>query len=472
MTDIATLDHTATPADLPPARGRVWIDEARALMRLAAPLIVTYLVQMAISLTDVLMLGALNKDALAAAGLGLSLYYGAWILGSGPGVAVSSMIAHILGAHPGDRVRVRASVRMALWAVGLLSPGLIVYLHFVTPVLTMIGEPPELAKDGGRFVAILSFGLPFTLAYNVLRGYATALSRPHAALVVAILTVAFNAMADYGLIFGHFGLPALGIIGAGIASASSFVFSFVAMAALVLTRADLGRYRVFRRFTTPSWPALAEVFRLGLPIGVTMIFEVMFFNAGTLIMGRFGASALAAHQIAMTTASFTFMVPYGLASAATVRVGLAAGARDLPRARRAGGVAVSLAAVFMAVCGVTLALFPREIAGLYIAPGDPGNGEVIAYATVFLRIAAAFQLLDAVQVTAALSLRGLKDATMPMWLAGGTYWLIGLPLTFFLAFGTDLGASGVWVAFVVSLAVAAVAMSLRFAQLTGIFARR
>lgn len=454
----------SAPPGVPAVAAQPWLDEARQLARLAGPIVVTQLAQMCVGTTDVMMLGAYSKDALAASALGLSLFYGVWFLGMGPALAVSPMIAHKLGLGAGGRTQVQASVRMALWAVLALTPGLSACLFFTRDILLTLGEPADMAEAAGAFTRVLSAGLPFLLLFNVLRGFATALSRPMLPLVVMGLTIAFNAAADYGLIFGHFGLPQLGLIGSGIATASSFAFSFAAMLAIVLITPSLRCFHVFRHFHRLVWPELAEVLRLGIPMGVTMIFEVMFFNAGTLIMGHFGAAAVAAHQVALNAASLTFMVPLGIATAATVRVGLAAGARDAARARRAGVAAIGMGASFMSLSAVTLALFPRQIAGLYVGGAVADNADVIADAVVFLRFAAAFQLFDSFQVTASHALRGLKDASVPMWLAGGTYWLIGLPTALALAFWAGLGGKGVWAAFVLSLIVAAVAMTLRFAR--------
>lgn len=444
--------------------------EARELARLAGPIVVTQLAQMGVGTIDVLMLGALSKDALAASALGLSLFYGMWLLGMGPAVAVSPMVAHILGERrdPGqEREGVRTSVRMALWAIILMTPALMLFLWFTENMLLALGEPVALSADAGHFVRALAFGLPFTLGFNVLRGYATALSRPNAPLIVMGLTVVFNATLGYALIFGHFGAPALGLFGAGIASSISFAFSFFAILAVILLSPELRHYRVFHRFFEPAWGKLVEVLRLGTPIGLTMIFEAMFFNSGTLIMGHFGTASVAAHQIALNVAALFFMVPLGIATAATVRVGLAAGAHDLPRVRRAGGAAMVMGLIFMSCCGLVLTFFPHQIAGIYIDAKAPQNAEVVEKAVIFLRVAAAFQLLDSIQVTAALSLRGLKDANMPMWLAGGSYWLVGFPLALTLAFSFHLGGLGVWFAFVIALGVAAAAMTLRFAHMSG-----
>lgn len=439
-----------------------WIAEARALLSLAWPLAASQLAQMAVMTTDIVMLGRLSKEALAGSALGMTVFYFAFLIGMGPATAVSPMIAHILGADGENRTGVRAVVRMGLWVVVLLTLPLMGALMFARPILLAFGQDPALAAAAGRFVLPLSFGLPFALGFQVLRNFATALHRPKAQLVVMMLTIAFNAIADYVLIFGHFGASRLGLFGSGIASACSYTFSFVAMLGVILATPQLNRFRILSRFAAFDWAKFAELFRLGIPIGVTMIFEVALFNAAVLLMGRFGTESLAAHQIVVNFASITFMVPLGLGMAATVRVGMAAGAEDRAGVRRAGYTALAMAATFMSVCATLIALMPDAIAGLYFSAANASNAGAIAKATQFLKVAAAFQIFDGIQVTSALVLRGLKDATVPMGLAAGCYWLLGFPVCYLLSTTWGMGGLGVWIGLACALFMAALLLSGRF----------
>src|SRR4029079_12497440 len=243
-------------------------------------------------------------------------------------------------------------------------------------------QEPGLASDAGIFMSGLAWGLPFALGFQVLRSFSTALSRPAAPLVVIVLAVLWNAGFDYALIFGHFGLPRMGLFGAGIASASSNIFSFLAMLAVCLWAPALKRYHLLHRFGHAHWPSFFELFRLGLPIGITMVFEVALFNGAALVMGTFGLASLAAHQIAITIPSLTFMIPLGIGLAATVRVGLAAGAGDQVAARRAGFTAIAMGAAFMCVTALVLMAWPREIAVLWL-PDDASNRDVLALAVAY-----------------------------------------------------------------------------------------
>lgn len=439
-----------------------WAREIRALAALAAPLVLTQLAQMAVMTTDVLLLGRFSKTALASAAIGNTVFYFAWLLGGGPASAVSPMIAQAQGVRLTDKASVRAALRMGLWAVAMVSVPMMGFLLFAGPILLALGQKPELAAGAGQFVAMLALGLPFSLGFRVFSNFTTALGKPRAALWVVAATIAFNAVAGWALIFGRLGAPRLGIVGSGLATAASSAFSCLAMVAVIHLTPELRAYRMFRRFQRPARAKLAEVFRLGLPIGVTMIFEAMLFNTMTLVMGTFGTTPVAAHQIAMNVASITFMIPLGLGMAATVRVGIAAGGGDIHSARRAGIAAMGLAVGFIALCGAGMALFGRQIAGLYFGAGSPSDADVIALAARFLQVAAAFQVFDALQVVGALSLRGLKDARAPMVIAGASYWLVGAPLCLVLGLGLHMGGMGIWIGLAVALAAAAAGMIGRF----------
>ncbi len=461
-----TTDITMTDAETRVETLAAWIAEARELMKLAGPMVATQLALMAIMTTDVVMLGRLSKEALAGAALGNTVFFFTWLIGMGPTAAISPMIAHILGAHPNDRAGVRAMTRMGLWSVLVLSVPLAIFLLCTKYILLALGQQPELAESASRFVRPLCFGLPFSLGFQVLRNYTSALGKPNASLWVVGVTILFNLFGDYALIFGHFGMPKLGLVGSGIATACSYTFCFLAMTAIVFVDPDLRKYRIFRRFSQPHWAKFAELFRLGMPIGLTMIFEAMLFASATLLMGTFGTASVAAHQIAINVPSITFMVPLGIAMAATVRVGLAAGAGDRAGVRRAGYTAILIAAGFMSLCSLLIASFPREIAELYFSSNSAANADAIALTVVFLHVAAAFQIVDGIQVTAALSLRGLKDAHAPMWIAGASYWLAGFPLCVFLGIGIGMKGLGVWIGLAFALLVAAIFMCWRFHHLS------
>ncbi|HEY5288920.1 MAG TPA: MATE family efflux transporter, partial [Caulobacteraceae bacterium] len=251
--------------------GAPWLAEARALAVLAGPLIVTQLAMMAVFTTDVILLGRFSRLALAAAAIGNTVYYFAWLTGGGPAFAVAPIIAQIRGLAPDNRAGVRSTTRMGLWAVLLVSAPMMLLLWQTKAILLAAHQDPALADSAGKFVRMVSLGLPFSLGFRALGSFTTAVGKPRAQMWVMAATIAFNGVAGYALIFGHFGAPRLGIVGSGMATAASSVFGFLALSVMIRADKELAAYRVFRRFARPAFDTLKEVFRLGLPMAMTMM---------------------------------------------------------------------------------------------------------------------------------------------------------------------------------------------------------
>ena len=439
---------------------RAWLAESGALFKLAVPLALTHLAQMAIGLTDTVMLGRYDKTALAASVLGNTVYLFCWFIGLGPASAISPMIAHVLGARPDDRTETAAIVRMGLWSAMLMSIPLVCVLLFTDQILSFLGQKPNLAQAASRFAIPLAFGLPFALAFQVLRNFAVALSRPQPAFYVMALTVLSNLAGDYALIYGHFGLPRLGLLGSGIASACSLVLSFLAMTAAIALTPRLRGHLLARRLCEPHGGKLAEIFRLGLPMSAMQILESGFYLAMHLVVGVFGAVTVAAHAIAWSVQNQTSMIPTGIGVAASVRAGLAAGAQDRAWISRAGYSAIAATIACMTMCGIAMAIFARQIAGLYLSDG-PGNPAVINTAIPLIWVAAAYQIADGVQATALFTLRGLKDVRVPTWIVAASFWIVGSIGCIGLSFGLDMKALGVWIGLAVALCMLAVLLCVR-----------
>ena len=465
MNDHSPLDlGDAGPRISGDQQGALW-REIKALTWLAAPLAATQLAQMLILATDTFLLGHLSKDALAAAALASNLYFMVWLVGIGPATAVTAMIAHFRGANENDLAGVRNAVRMGCWAMLILSPFLLAVLVFTKDILLLIGQQPVLADHAAVFMSALMWSLVPSLGFQVLRNFCTAVDKPIVPLIVSGVTVLANGILGYVLIFGHFGFPRLELFGSGLGSTLAHLIGFLVLLGFCLMEPALKRYRILLRFLRPHWDHLREVFALGMPIGLTMMFEVALFTAAAFTMGLFGADMLAAHQIAITVPALSFMVPMGIGMAATVRVGLAAGAGDMVGARRAGWLAMGMSGLFMMASSVVLMLFPGEIAALWL-PATEENLPVLALAASFLVIAALFQLADGLQVAAAMSLRGLKDARVPMWIAAASYWGVGFTVGLWLAFDQGMKGLGVWYGLAFGLFVAAVALMWRFHALS------
>lgn len=446
----------------PAARRAPWGGELSATFSLAWPLILTNLAQMAIMTTDVVMMGWLGPDALAAGTLGANLYHAVFVLGFGVSMATAPLMAQTLGRMRHDVRDVRRSVRQGLWACAAACVPSWLVMANTEAVLLALGQQPELAAAADSYVWAMMWGLLPLLWFMVLRCFVSALERPTSALVVTLLAIGLNALSNWALMFGNFGFPALGLTGAGISSTLSATFLFGGLLLWCLMGPRLRRYALLRRFWVPDWPRFFEIWRLGLPIALTFGFEMTVFNAAVVLMGLISAEALAAHAIAIQVATLTFMVPMGLSQAATVRVGLAAGRRDAAAVARAGWVPLALGVGFMAVTATVMLTMPHLIIGLFLRGEDPASLRVAELAVTFLALAGVFQVVDGAQVVGQGCLRGLKDTRVPMVFAGVGYWVLGLPVGALLAFGTGLNGAGLWLGLACGLAIVAVLVVWRW----------
>lgn len=441
-----------------------WRAEAKATLSLGWPLILSNLAQIAIGTTDTLMMGWLGPGDLAAGALGGNLFFAVWILGMGLGLAVSPLLAQTLGQGRHSVRQCRRVFRQGLWVTSIYVVPCWLLLWHAEAVLRLLGQDPVLSRVAAQYVHAVQWGLLPALWMMVLRSFISALERPRAGMVIIWCAVAVHGLSNWVLMFGHWGAPRLGVVGAGISSTLSF--SFMALALFVYVHWD----RRFRRFHLlgywwrPDWNAFGDVLRVGIPMALAMGFEITGFNAAAFLMGRISPDSLAAHAIALQVASATFMVPLGIAQAATVRVGLAAGAGDAEGVRRAGWMALGLGTAFMAAMALVLILRPETIVHLFLDPARPDNLVVIHLATGFLVIAGMFQVVDGAQVVGAGCLRGLKDTRVPMLYAGLGYWLIAIPLGAALAFWGGLAGRGIWLALAAGLGVVAALMVLRWSR--------
>ena len=441
---------------------RPWLAEVRATATLAWPLILTNLVQTAFTTIDVIMLGWLGPQSLAAGALATNVYFAFLIFGLGLVTAISPMLASELGRRRHSVRDVRRTVRQGLWTAVTVTVPLWFVLWHGEAILLALHQDPVLAHQAARYLHTLQWAiLPF-LCYIVLRSFVAAQERPLWGLGIGILAFFINAATAYTLIFGRFGMPALGLVGAGIATSISATIMFAGLALVLLVDRRFRRYRLFGRFWRADWHRFRAIWRLGLPMAAMLVFEITTFNAAVFLMGLIGADSLAAHSIAIQIASVAFMVPMGFGQAATVRVGRAHGAGEHNGIARAGWVAFALGVGFMAVTATAMLVFPRSLIGVFLDLKDPANARVVEIAIVFLSFAALFQVADGAQAVAIGMLRGLQDARVPMLFAAFGYWCVGLPLGAWLAFRAGMQGAGVWMGIVVGLAVVAVLMTSRW----------
>lgn len=433
---------------------------ARATLALGLPLIGSHLAQMALHVTDTIMLGWYSVEALAAGVLGASSFFVIFILGSGFAQAVMPMVAAALGR--GDEAQVRRDTRMGLWLS--IAFGVLCYPVFWAsePILLALGQKPEVAAAGASFLRIAGLGMIPALLVMALKGYLAALGRTQVVLWTTVAAVGLNIAVNWALIFGNWGFPELGVRGSAIASVVSQGVTLLVLAVYAAVLPDLRRFHLFQRFWRADWSALRQVWRLGWPIGLTGLAESGLFQASALMMGWIGTVQLAAHGIAMEACALAFMVHLGLSNAVTIRVGRADGAGDAPGVRRAAQVAILLSLGFGSLVVATFLIVPVPILSLFLDTDLPEAPGIIAIGVTLLALGAMFQLADAMQVIALGLLRGIRDTRVPMAYAAASYWGIGIPSAYLLAFKFGLGAVGLWLGLVIGLVLAASSLMTRF----------
>jgi MATE family multidrug resistance protein len=441
-----------------------WRGELRALAALAVPLALAQLAQIAINTTDVVMMGWLGTEALAAGGLAVNIWILPALFGIGVASALPPLVAEALGARRSRQVR--RVVRQSLWVVAAVTIPPALALAFSAPLLRALGQEPAIAAAAETYLRAAAPGLPFAAFTMALRGFVTSFGHTRAVLAVMSAAVLLNAISNYGLMFGNFGLPRLELVGAGVSSTLVNVATFVALAVLAGRAAPYRRYRVFARLWRPDRAMFAVVLKLGLPIGLTLLLEVGMFSTAALLVGTLGAVPLAAHNVALQLCAIVFMVPLGLSQAATIRVALAAGRRDDAGVRRVGRLAAGLAVAIMTVPATAFLAVPGWLVRPFL--DDPAVQTRLAETAVgLLGVAAFFQIADGLQVVGGGLLRGLKDTAVPMLYAGFGYWICGLGTAATLIAAGDAGARGVWVGLLIGLTVTAALALTRFFRRAG-----
>lgn len=436
------------------------LTHARALLVLGLPLIGSHVAQMALHVTDTVMLGWYGVEPLAAGVLGASTFFLLFMLGSGFAHAVMPLVATAMGA--GDETRVRRDTRMGVWlSIGF---GLVIYpvFWFSEALLLALGQDPVVSAMAQEYLRIAGFGMVPALMVMALKNWLAALEHTRVVLVVTLAGVAVNAGMNWALIFGNWGAPELGLAGAAIASVAVQVVTLVAVGAYGVLHPALRRFRILQRFWRPDWSAMLLVFRLGWPIGLTSLMEGGLFQAAALMMGWIGTVELAAHGIALEITAVTFMIHVGLSNAATIRTGRADGEADARALRDGAWVALGLSQGIGLVIIAVFVLAPEPLVRLFLDPADPVAPRIIAYASVLLLCAAAFQVADAAQVMALGLLRGIRDTRVPMLIAAVCYWGVGIPASYAMAFWLGWGGVGLWLGLVVGLSLTAIALLVRF----------
>jgi MATE family multidrug resistance protein len=430
----------ATPVNLPA--------ELRALLALAIPVALSEIGWMTMTVVDVIMVGKLGPAAIGAVGLGNAIYYAPSIFGIGLLLGLDTLVSRSWGAKDFDDCH--RSLAQAMYIALAFTPLLMLFIVFARPLFTGRGVDPVVGLLTRQYAGILNWGTLPLLVYGGFRRYLQGVGRVRPVTFALISANLVNLAGNWIFIYGKLGMPALGVRG----SAYSTVVSRIYMAGVLVFFAWQHERRrghpLFAHWPGPDWTRIRSLLRLGVPAACQVILEVAAFGAATIMAAHLSPVALATHEIALSCAAYTFMVPLGISAAGAVAVGHAIGAGNPARARRAGWMALALGVGFMAVAAILFLTLPRPILEIYSR--DP---RVLLLGAHILMIVAAFQVFDGAQTVATGVLRGLGETRFPMMMNFAGYWLLGLPLGAWLCFRMGWGLSGLWIGLTLALVLIA-----------------
>ncbi len=435
------------------------LPQTKKTIFVGAPIVAAQLLQMSMGFVDTVMAGKLGAAALAAVGVGGSLYAPVLLLIMGTLMSVNPIVAQLHGR--GQKKRIGQNCWQVLWLAGTLSvPVFFVYRH-MTSVMLLFGIKAEVIPVAQGYLEALSWGAPAIFGYFALRFFNEGLTITRPSMYFALIGLGVNIVANYVFMFGHWGVPAMGAVGTGWATTLVQWVMFTCMAAFTFRRSNEHRFSLYKGFALPRWQFQRELLSVGFPNGLSISIEVSIFAIVALVIGSLGVKIIAAHQVTINFAAFTFMMPLGLSFATSARVGFAIGKNDLSEARQVGFVGALLSLLVMSCTAFVMLVFPEAIVRIYT--NDP---EVRDIAVKLLMLAGIFQISDGLQVAGFGALRGLKDTRIPMLVNLLAYWFVGLPCGYILGIMRGSGAEGLWIGLIAGLSVAAVLHNLRFHKLT------
>ncbi len=437
-----------------------WSSHFRASLALGLPLIGTQLAQMGINFVDLVMLGWLGVDDLAASVLATTLFFIVLVAGFGLAQAAMPLVAQAMGE--GDTRSIRRAVRMGLWVCGIYGALLMPVLWFAEPILILLGQDPDLSARASEYVRIIQWSVFPILLVATLRSYLSAMELMRVILFVTLMSLGLNALFNWMFIFGNFGAPRLELAGAALASLITNIISAVVIVIYVIRTPLTQQHEIFVRFLQPDWEAFRRVVRLGIPIALSILAEVSMFSVAAVFMGWIGTIELAAHGIVLQLASISFMIPLSFSQVATIRIGHAVGRKDREGLSRAGIAVFVLGVGFALFAAMCFLLFPAPLISIYLDTENVDAKEIITYGIPLLALAAAFQIGDSLQVIGQAGLRGLQDTKVPMYIAVYSYWFVGMPAAYLLAFTAGFGGEGIWMGLALGLTVAAIFMCARY----------
>jgi MATE family multidrug resistance protein len=462
MTSFDRVDSRPARADRTDAPRSLIGKEFAETLKLAIPLALTQLAQIAMMTTDLALIGRLGTDAVAAAALGQTVGFMSFVIGMGLVSAVAPLTAQAFGAR--DPHRLRRALRVGMWAAIFIGVPITLVQLSGKHVLLALGQAPASAELASRYFMGMAWGALPGLAAIAIRGFMGSVNRPEPGLWIMLAAIPLNGLLAYALIYGAFGLPRLELLGAGLATSIVNWAMCIASMAVVHRMRPFRKFRVFGHFFRADWPLLRALVVVGAPISIAFALEYGMFGSAALLMGLISTTAVTAHQIALNVAAVLFMVPFGISMAATVRVGHAVGRGEVEAIRRAGIAALVLGVVFMTVMTAIVLVARDEVAVLFLGTG--ADQDAYRLTAALLVVGATFFIADGIQTVAAGSLRGMSDTRIPMLMSAVGYWVVGFAASCVLGFWFGLGAIGVWIGLSLGTAVYATLLVTRFVVLT------
>ena len=434
------------------------IGEYKQLVKLSVPITIGQVALIATGFVDTIMAGHISPLALGAIAVGANLWIPVYLFSVGLMMAVSSMVSHYFGAAQYSSIR--DLIKQSLLVSGVLGVLGFFTVRQLSILLDWIGIDAGIVPVATDYLLAVSWGIPAVCAYLALRFASEGIGYTRPMMLIQVTGLVFNIFLNYVFMFGKLGVPAMGAVGAGWATAAVMWINLLMLVLYIISHhryADIWQAEKLKA----DWKRSREMLRLGLPIALTLVNEVGMFSAVGLLMGSLGVVEVAAHQIAINFAGMMFMIPLGISAATTIRVGHALGEQRPLDARFRGLAGISLAGMCMFATASIMLLLPDYIVSIYSDDADVGR-----MAVSLLFMAAIFQLSDGIQVSAAGALRGVKDTLYPLLVSVVAYWLIGLPFSYYLGIRQQFGPQGLWMGLVASLTLAAIWLVWRFLRVS------
>ena len=434
--------------------------ETRTILGIGLPLTAAWVAEMAMFITDMIMVGRLGSKELAAVGLAGDWFWVLLLIGMGIISIVGVIVAQCLGA--GDRQGVIDACDQGMIVATLASVPVMIGVWYLGPMLAFANQDPEVVSLITGYAKVLTWSVLPALWWVVLRNYVTALAKSAIIGWLTFIALGLNVALNYTLIYGKFGLPALGVVGAGIGTTIVTWLMFFALVFFVLTSKTLQDFRpriIPRRIDNDL---LKEIFRLGVPISLTQVLNGAMFTVAAVIVGMISAAALAAQQILYSVIYLSLCAPGGLGEAVRVRVAYGVGSKSIAASRQSAYISFFLAGLAALMASTILWLFPATLVGIFLDTNDAESSIVLQLSNELSVYAGIFLLLEGTLLVMANAVRGLRDTRSPLWIAMVGYWAVGMGAGIFLCFPLGYGANGLWSGMVVGVLFSNILMYWKF----------